>query len=394
MQRTPPPGIAVDRLSAEHVAAVRTAAEVVAPSVIELTERIARVPAPTGDEGERSRLVATLFEAHGAAVAVDPLGDVTTIIRGSTGEGAQSVLLAAHLDTVFPRETPLIVRRDGDRLVGPGVGDNCLGIAALLCLPALFRNAGLTPATDVLLAADVGEEGLGNLRGMRAVMDAHPAIGAVVAIEGHNLGRLTHVAVGSTRLRLTARGPGGHSWGDAGRPSAVHALAGVVNDLAGLPLARSPKTSLNVGLFEGGVSVNTIAPEASCVLDLRSVDADALARLTERVKRIVTGAERGGIRIEVELLGERPAGLVPVDSPIVAAATAVLRTLGVEACFDASSTDANIPISRGVPAVCVGLTHGGNVHREDEFIELGPVATGLAQLALLTLTLADDLARG
>ena len=366
---------------------MRAAAERLVPRVLDLTARIAAVPAPTGAEADRSRLVAALFAETGLAVEVDDLHDVVATLRGD-GDGPP-VLLAAHLDTVFAAGTALPIRRAGDRLFGPGVGDNSLGVAALLVLPDLLAAAGATRRSDVLLVANVGEEGLGNLRGMRAVMDARPDVGAVVAVEGHNLGRVTHIAVGSRRLRLTARGPGGHSWGDFGRPSAVHALGRLIADLDAIPLPRTPKTTLNVGVVEGGVSVNSIAPTASCLVDLRSVDETALRRLGERVERAVAAASRGGVAVTSETLGERPAGVVPLGSPIVRLATATLLGLGHDVTYDASSTDANVPIGRGIPAVCVGLTTGGNVHREDEFVDVGPLAAGLAQLAMLALGLAE-----
>lgn len=378
--------------AADRLAAVRAAAEAAVPRVLELTQRIAAVPAPTGDEGERSRLVAELFAEAGLAVVVDALHDVVATVPG--GGGAPPVLVAAHLDTVFAAGTPLPIRRVGDRVCGPGIGDNSLGVGAILALPGLLAAADAPRGADVLLVANVGEEGLGNLRGMRAVMDDRPEVGAVVAVEGHNLGRVTHIAVGSRRLRLTATGPGGHSWGDFGRPSAIHALARLVADLAALPLPRHPKTTLNVGTIEGGVSVNSIAPTASCLVDMRSVDEAALRRLGERVEREVAAAGRGGVAITSEVLGERPAGVVPLDGPIVRLATEALAALGVETTYDASSTDANIAISRNVPAVCVGLTTGGNVHREDEYVDVAPLADGLAQLALLTAALAEASATG
>ena len=384
------------RPSADRLAAVRAVAADLVPRVVDLTARIAAVPAPTGDEGERSRFVAGVFRDAGLAVAVDDLGDVVATLpgaNGATGDGP-AVLLAAHLDTVFAAGTPLPIRRDGERLCGPGVGDNSLGVAAVLSLPALLSAAGERPAVDLLLTGNVGEEGLGNLRGMRAVMDAHPRIAAAVAVEGHNLGRVTHVAVGSRRLRLVAQGPGGHSWGDFGRPSAIHALARLIADLDAIPLPRTPKTTLNIGMIEGGVSVNSIAPTASCLVDLRSVDDGSLRRLADRVDRVVAAANRNGVTVTSQVLGERPAGTIVLESAIVRVATEALAALGVEPAFDASSTDANVPISRGIPAVCVGLTTGGNVHREDEFIDTGPVATGLAQLALLALGAADGLAAG
>ena len=380
-----------DLLLAERASLFRSIAQDLVDDLGSLTERVASVAAPTGEEGERSRLVADFFRDAQLSVHVDDLADVVAVVPGSSSGPA--VLLAAHLDTVFPVGTPLSITRSDDRIIGPGVGDNSLGVAALMLIPTLLARAGIRPAVDLLLAADVGEEGLGNLRGMHAVMDAWPGTGAVVAIEGHNLGRLTHVAVGSRRLRLTARGPGGHSWGDAGRPSAIHALGGVVSQLSALSLSRTPKTSLNVGTFEGGVSVNTIAPTATCVIDLRSVDDTSLGHLATQVQHIVDAHNGGGITITIEVIGDRPAGIVPLDSAIVRHATAVLEALGVEATFDASSTDANVPISRGIPAVCIGLSHGGNVHREDEYVELGPAAMGLAQLGLLTVALADHLSQ-
>lgn len=379
----------------DRVAAVVAAAAAAVPSVLEWTRRIAAVPAPTGDEGERSAFVRSLFAEAGLLASVDDLGDVVATIPGRQGGiDTPAVLLAAHIDTVFVRETPLSITVDGTRMAGPGIGDNSVGVAAVLGVPGVLRAAGEDPLVDVLLTGNVGEEGLGNLRGIRAVMDANPRIGAVVAVEGHNLGRVTHVAVGSRRLRITATGPGGHSWGDFGRPSALHALARLVAELDAVPLPWTPKTTLNVGTIEGGISVNSIAPTASCLVDLRSVDASSLTRLADKVDRTVQGAERNGITFAIETLGERPAGEVPANSPVVRVATSILAALGVEAAFDASSTDANVALARGVPAVCVGLTNGGNVHREDEYIETGPLAVGLAQLALLALELGDRLVDG
>ncbi|MBA3413624.1 MAG: M20/M25/M40 family metallo-hydrolase [Chloroflexia bacterium] len=381
--------------AADRVAAVSAAAAAAVPSVIEWTKRIAAVPAPTGDEGERSAFVRSLFAEAGLQPRVDDLGDVVVTLPGRRrGSEAPAVLLAAHLDTVFARGTPLPIAVAGSRMHGPGVGDNSVGVAAVLAIPSVLRAAAETPPVDILLTGNVGEEGLGNLRGIRAVMDAHPRIGAVVAVEGHNLGRVTHVAVGSKRLRITATGPGGHSWGDFGRPSALHALAKLIADLDAITLPWSPKTTLNVGVVEGGISVNSIAPTASCLVDLRSVEAASLARLAEKVDRVVDGAGRDGVSFAVETLGERPAGEAPLDSDVVRVATVVLGALGVETAYDASSTDANVALARGVPAVCIGLTSGGNVHREDEYIETEPLATGLAQLALLALELGDRLADG
>ena len=381
--------------SSEHVHALRAAAESLAPDVLTLTRRISEVPAPTDDEVERSSFFKERVAELGLKVASDELGDIVATLPGrlAAGTGASTLLIAAHLDTVFGRDVPLQVSASEGRLTGPGIGDNSLAVATVLALPRLFAAAGLKPAVDILITGNVGEEGLGNLRGIREVMKSRPGIGAVIALEGHNLGRVTHVAVGSRRYRIRATGPGGHSWGDFGQPSAIHVMAKFIADLDAIPLPRTPKTTLNVGTIDGGVSVNTIAPSVSCLLDLRSTDEHSLQRLTERVTRLAAKHSRpDGVTLALETIGERPAGVVPVDSPVVKMATATLSILGVDATLDASSTDANVPIAMGIPAVCIGLTTGGNVHRVDEYIDTEPIPVGLAQLGLLSLAICELLA--
>lgn len=375
----------------DRVSMTLAAARNLLPEVVDLTTRLAQIPAPTGKEEERSRFVTGWLRDHGfAEIWGDDLGDLVVRVPGM-GPG-RPVLIAAHLDTVFGMGTDLTISREEDRLRGPGIGDNSLGVAALLLLPELYSRLRLRASVDVLLALTVGEEGLGNLRGMRAVVEAQPEIGAAIALEGHNLGRVTHMAVGSRRLRIRVTGPGGHSWGAFGQPSAIHALAKIIAELDDVPHPGSPKSTLNVGMIEGGVSVNTIAPSASCVIDLRSTDAGTLAKLAERVDTIVQAAARGGIATESIVLGDRPAGTVSRQSRIVEVATGALRALGIEAAYDASSTDANIPISLGIPAICLGITTGENAHREDEHIDIAPIAIGLSQLLLTSLHLAEDLA--
>jgi tripeptide aminopeptidase len=380
--------------SPERIEAVRAAGDAVTPDVLELTALISAVPSPTGEETAKSLLVERLFATAGLATERDAIGDVVGVIPGrqTSRAGTSKLVVAAHIDTVFPIGTPLEIKRAAGRLTGPGVGDNSVAVAAAIKLADLLRIAGEVPAVDVLLTGNVGEEGLGNLRGIREVLASRSDIGAVVALEGHNLGRVTHVAVGSRRFRIIVKGPGGHSWGDFGRPNAIHGLSKLIAELDAIPLPRSPKTTLNVGMISGGVSVNTIAPEASCLLDLRSIDESALRRLCDRVTRLVDRSNRGGaLEYTAESIGERPAGVVPADSPIVQIAASTLAALGLEPSFDASSTDANVPIAAGIPAVCVGLTTGGNVHRADEYIDLEPVSLGVTQLALLTLALAESL---
>lgn len=383
--------------SPDRIEAVRVAARAATDEVLDLTAQIAAIPSPTGSERAKADFVQQRFEQEGLSTQRDHLDNVVARIPGhaTSGRGRTSLLIAAHLDTVFPGDTPLEIRRNGDRLSGPGVGDNSIAVATVIKLAGLLRAAGERLGADVLVTGNVGEEGLGNLRGIKEVMATHKEVGAMVALEGHNLGRVTHVAVGSRRFRVSAEGPGGHSWGDFGRPSAITAMARFITELDAIPLPRAPKTTLNVGVLEGGVSVNTIAPLATCLVDLRSTDEIALERLTERVTRTVNKSNRNGsVRMSLEAIGERPAGVVPVESPIVHLAARALTTLGLDPSFDASSTDANVPIAAGIPAVCIGLTTGGNVHRTDEFIDLSPVALGIAQFALVTVALTEFLVDG
>ncbi len=382
-------------LAADRVAAARHAAQSMVEEVIDLTARIASVAAPTFAEEARAQLISDLLRKGGyTTVTNDDIGDVIGTIGATSTPDPVQLLLAAHLDTVFPEDTPLVIRRDGLRLYGPGVGDNSISLAALVLLPRLLREAGVELESEVKVTGNVGEEGLGNLRGMRAVMDALPSIGAVVAIEGHGLGRVSHSAVGSRRLRIRTTGPGGHSWGNAGRQSAIHVLAGIVAKLDRIPLTSNPRTSFNVGLFEGGVSVNTIAPRAEAVIDMRSADPSSLARLSDQVEEVVREFAHDEIDTTIEVLGERPSGSLSPDSRIIAVARSALACLGIDAIFDASSTDANIPISRGIPGICIRLTQGGNDHREDEYIETAPLVDGLAQLVLVVDQLSRDLAAG
>jgi acetylornithine deacetylase/succinyl-diaminopimelate desuccinylase-like protein len=369
------------------VRAALSAAEQSAPAVAALARKICAIPAPTFQEAERAAFVADQFRARNLAPLGDPAGNVTARRVGAQSGG--TLLFAAHTDTVFPLGTDLTVRETSGRLHGPGIGDNSLAVAALLMLPRVLDEAHLRTRADLLLCANTGEEGLGDLRGIKQAMaDYGSELGAVVAMEGLNLGRVTHQAVGSRRLRITVSGPGGHSWGAFGNPSAIHVLGEIIASIARLPVPREPKTTYNVGMIEGGVSVNTIAPQASLVLDLRSIDPVALETLVGQVDTIVRGAQRGDVRISSEVIGDRPAGRLASDAPLMLATLAALRELGIEPTLDASSTDANVPLALGIPAVCIGLTRGGHAHRLDEYIELAPIGRGMQQLVLLVAALA------
>jgi tripeptide aminopeptidase len=361
--------------------------------IAELTTLLTEVPAPTNDEGDRAELLARILTEHGFEdVRADALHNVTAVISGKRSD--RCVLLAAHSDTVFPRSVDVSVTREGNRLKAPGVGDNTISIATVVLLRTVLEELEIVPDVDIMVTGNVGEEGLGDLRGMRAVMDANPSVGAAIAVEGHALGRITHQGVGSRRLEVSITGPGGHSWGDFGRPSAIHAAGRLVAQLDAITLPGNPKTTLNVGVLEGGISVNTIAPEARLVIDMRSLEQDALEQLVRTVEHQIDGIATHDLTTHTTVVGDRPAGRLPADRGLVPIARAALALVDIEASLDASSTDANIPISRGIPAICIGVASGGNAHREDEYIDLDLVPTGMTQLAMVTLEAARLLAEG
>lgn len=345
--------------------------------------RLCEIPAPTFAEGRRARYVAQRFAECGlTGVTTDPVGNVFGWVPG--GDTGPAVLLAAHLDTVFPADTDCTVRRGPGTLHAPGIGDNCSNLAALIVLASVLQRTGLRLRRRICFAATVGEEGLGDLRGIRRLFaDLRSELGAVIAVDG-GLGHLMHEAIASRRYRVTCRTGGGHSWSHFGTPSAIHALGRIISRLSYMDVPAEPRTTYNVGVISGGTSVNTIASEASLLLDLRSVSPDSLARLDRQATKIWTEVgEETGVAVTAERIGDRPGGSIPAHHPLCEAVRAVHRELGIMTHSLPSSTDANIPLSEGVPAVTIGVTTGGNGHRVDEYINLAPVPVGLQQLLLL-----------
>lgn len=361
---------------------LRTIAEARIEATVDMARRICEVPAPTGSERERANFVASLWQERNYIPEIDAIGNV--YVRRGTKSERPVLMLLAHTDTVFPATVSISVTRDGDILRGPGIGDNSLSIAAMISTLDILDELHIQTAVDIVTIANVGEEGLGNLRGARAAVERYQKnLGAVIAIDGR-LGNITHIGVGSKRWKITVRGPGGHSFGSFGKPSAIHGLGKIIAAIADLEVPQNPKTTFNVGLIEGGTSVNTIAAEASAILDLRSIDPAALDQLTAQVKDIVEQRVGDGLQTEIEVLGERPAGRRGLTDPLVQLAAEVLTSLGLEPAYSASSTDANIPISLNILAVCVGITHIERTHTLEEFLLIPPIGTGLAQMVALS----------
>jgi len=348
--------------------------------LLNLAIQIQQIPAPTFAEGARAAFIRDRFQKEKLAeVASDEVGNVYARLPGT--ESAPPVVVSAHLDTVFPASTDLSVTRDLEKISGPGIGDNAVGVAGLFGLLWALRRSGKQLPGDLWLVANMGEEGLGDLRGMRAVVKRfkHGPL-AYIVLEGMALGHIYHRGLGVRRYRITARTPGGHSWVDHGQPSAVHELASLITRLLELPLPAEPRTTLNVGVISGGFSVNTIAAQSDLELDLRSESMETLNDLAAQVKALVKRANRPDVQVTAEAIGRRPVGEIPSDHPLVTLAAHALKTAGLQPSLNIGSTDANLPLSLGLPAICLGLTLGGGAHTLDEYIYTRPLAFGLSQL--------------
>jgi acetylornithine deacetylase/succinyl-diaminopimelate desuccinylase-like protein len=348
--------------------------------ILELAVLIQQVPAPTFYERARAQFVRDLFLKESLLdVSMDEVDNVYARLPGHGN--AHPLIVSAHLDTVFPASTSLDCSRDGDRIYGPGIGDNSLGVASLFGLLWALREHRGPLGGDIWLVANVGEEGLGNLRGMRALVDRFGAdVRVYLVIEGTALAHVYHRAIAVQRYRIAVRTAGGHSWSDYGQPSAIHELARIVTQMASLPVPSNPRTSLNVGLISGGTGVNVLAPEARLELDIRSESPEALDALVRHVVEIVHSANREGVTSAMEMIGQRPAGEMPQGHPLVKLAEQCLAEQGLTASFTSGSTDANIPLSRGYPALVLGITTGGGAHTIQEYIDVAPIEKGMGQL--------------
>ena len=347
--------------------------------VADETVTISEIPAPTFEEGPRARYVHERLLAIDGwdRLELDGIGNVVAQRRGEPGKAR--VMIGAHLDTVFPEAATPVVRKRG-RLTGRGVGDNSVALATLLGVAAALQASPPRGVGDVFLVANVGEEGLGDLRGVRRLLrDYDGRFDAYLAIEGHSLNRIQTAFTASYRYEVRVTTEGGHSWGAYGRPNAIARIARVITALEDvMPEAGSdPKSTLNVGVIRGGRSVNTIAPDAAFLLDLRSTDPAALEILWRRARRAMRAALPDGAGPGFKRIGNRPGGRINPQAPLVQAVADARRGLGLPPPqLHAGSTDANLAIAAGYPATCIGVTTGGEAHTEREWIRSTPIRVG------------------
>lgn len=357
--------------------------------------KVCEIPAPSFKEEKRAAWFKERFTELGLKnVRIDKVGNV---LGERPGKGNGSVVvLAAHLDTVFPEGTDVHVKREGTILKGPGIGDDCRGLAVILAVARALDEAKIETDGTIIFVANVGEEGLGDLRGVRHLFGEELKGRAThfVSVDGTGLG-VTNGAVGVVRYRVTFRGPGGHSYGAFGLPSPIHALGRAIEKISHFEAPKQPKTTFNVGKIEGGTSVNSIAHTAWMEVDMRSESAAELGKLEAEFKRAVQAAideenqarpNKSPITAELKIVSQRPAGLQPVDSPIVKTALAVNAVLGIQSKLSASSTDSNIPISLKIPAITIdGGGEGKGAHSLDESFDTTNSHIGTQRTLLIAL---------
>ncbi len=345
---------------------------------VDRTLAIQSIPAPTFGEAERAAFLQAEFKSIGAFdLEQDNLGNLLVKIPGSQ---AAPTVVSAHLDTVFPAHTDLANRRTRSRLIGPGVGDNAVALAALLELGQDLQALDL--AGDVWLVANVGEEGLGNLRGMREIVARFgDHVSAYLVLEGMALGHIYHRALPVRRFRVAVQAEGGHSWIHAGRTSALHELVSMGTKILDIPLPSDPRTTLNIGHVQGGRSINSIAHSAMMEIDLRSESEATLEAVEAELKRVLGDGKSEDALVELTVIGSRPGGDIAADHPLVQAALDSFSKAGErDGYLEFGSTDASIPLSLGIPAVCVGITKGGEAHTTKEYIEIKPMQRGYAAI--------------
>jgi tripeptide aminopeptidase len=367
---------------------------------------LVRIPAPPFGESARAAHFLQHFQNLGLTnVHLDDEGNALAELTPDSSllptpySLLPAVLLSAHLDTVFPANTPVepIEARDSPRIYAPGICDNAAGLTALLAIAAALRYANITPPIPILFAANVGEEGEGDLRGMRHLFERGPyrnRIAAAIALEGSGTSAVVTRALGSLRFRVTITGPGGHSWADAGVPNPILILSQALAAVAALKLPTNPLTTLNVGHISGGTSINSIPESATALLDLRSTDPTQLIATATAVQGIFDETVAASTphktttrpaKLHIETIGNRPAGTLPTDSPLLYTLRAVDRHLTIRTDQRLGSTDANIPLSRGIPAIAIATGGtGGGIHTLQEWYDPTGRETALRRI-LLTL---------
>ncbi|GGA57108.1 peptidase M20 [Edaphobacter acidisoli] len=365
---------------------------------------VVRIPAPPFAEQARAAWMLDRFHQLDLSNAhIDEAGNALAEISSESPADSPVILISAHLDTVFPAGTSCepIAPPDTSRIYAPGICDNAAGLTGLLAIVAALKHANISPPVSILFAANVGEEGEGDLRGMRHLFERSPyanRIAAALILDGSGSSAAVTRALGSLRFRITVTGPGGHSWSDAGAPNPILILSQTLLQLAAIPLPSDPLTTLNVGSISGGTSINSIPESATALLDLRSEDPVQLTRTAAQIREIADSVlpsasprfTHHSPKISIETIGNRPAGALDPHSPILHALRAVDRHLNIRTELRLGSTDANIPIAKGIPALALGTGGiGGGIHTLQEWYDPTGRETALRRILLTLLDIVQ-----
>jgi tripeptide aminopeptidase len=382
-------------LSNQTVQTARTTIRDLEPQTIDTQVTLCEIPAPPFGEARRAEAVRALFEDAGLTrVRIDRAGNVLGERAGHAS--SPNVVVSAHLDTVFPPGTDVRVRRSGTTLRGPGISDDCRGLAVLIAVARALKATGLQTAGSLTFVATVGEEGLGNLRGVRNLIESElkGRVDRFLSIDGAGMAIVSR-GVGSRRFRITFSGPGGHSYGSFGIANPIHALGRAIDAIAGMSVPAGAKATFNVGRVGGGTSINAIASEAWMEVDLRSSSSESLARLEAQMRTAVAGAVasenrrwggRDPVSASIQSVGERPGGATDDRDPLVRRAQRVSAALGAGMSLSESSTDSNIPMSLGIPSITIGAGgEGGGEHSLDEIFNTEGSALGSERALLIAL---------
>jgi tripeptide aminopeptidase len=360
---------------------------------------VTEIPAPPFKEQRRAKAFLEMLREHGLSdVEMDPEGNVMGVRRGAGGGPLLAVV--AHLDTVFPEGTDVQVKRDGTRLMAPGIGDDSRGLAVMLAVIRAMNSAKLQTASDILFVGNVGEEGEGDLRGVKYLMlkgKYKDRIKRFLALDGGAQSAITRAGVGSKRYRVVFKGPGGHSYGAFGLVNPAYAMAAAIARFADVQVPSTPKTTYNVGAVKGGTSVNSIPFEVSMDVDIRSESCEEMHKVDATFVKIVKSAvdeenrvrstREGRIEADLRVIGERPCGETPMQSAILRSTAAMIRAFGLTPTYNSSSTDSNIPMSLGIPALTIGRGPGGRAHAPDEWTDVEPKATAQSIEVVLGIVL-------
>jgi tripeptide aminopeptidase len=372
--------------------------------IVEDGIRLAEIPAPPLHEAARAKVLEQMFRDVGLAeVRIDEEGNVLGLRKGVRGDGRFAVV-SAHMDTVFPAGTDLKVKREGTRLMAPGIGDDTMSLSVLLGFIRAMNAAHIKTRDDILFVGTVGEEGPGDLRGVRYLFTKGPyknRIKSFFSVESGGVDGITNAGVGSRRYHVTFKGPGGHSYGAFGLVNPMFALGQAMSEFSRIQVPASPKTTYSIGLIGGGTSVNSIPLSGAMDVDMRSESPVELKRVEERLLKIVQDAaegenfarstREGKITVDAKLVGDRPGGTTPVDSPFAQATRAAIEANGYKAVFRASSTDSNLAMSLGIPALTIGRMgpdKSGRAHSLDEWIDVEKAPMVRAMATCLSIILA------